>query len=161
MYPLLDTKALKSDLKIANLIVVMMLLSLALYLVICFTLGAELQQPLPEDDRVKIRTAFYIINILIFPITKLIRYIQLRLNQTMPLTGLNYRVVAKKRYLLTVTVSMCLIEAVGVLGFVLFMLGDASNNLWILIGLSAIGLFLYRPKLDEYRDIVESLAAQS
>jgi hypothetical protein len=161
MYPPLDTVALKSDLKVAWLVVGMMSLSLITYLVICYMLGTELQQPLPEDDRVKIRTAFYIITILIFPITNLIRHIQLRMNQTMPLTGLSYRVVAKKRYLLTVIVSMCLIETVGVLGFVLFMLGDASNNLLILIGLSAMGLFLYRPKLDEYRDIVEALATRT
>ena len=160
MYPL-NTESLKSDLNIAWLVVGMMLLSLITYLVICFTLGAELQQPLAEVDRVKIRTAFYIVTIILFPITNLIRHIQLRLNQTMPLTGPGFRAEAKKRYLLTVSVSLCLIEIVGVLGFVLFMLGDGTNNLLILIGLSAMGMFLYRPKIDEYIDIIESLSNQS
>jgi hypothetical protein len=74
---------------------------------------------------------------------------------------LAYRTEAKKRYLLTVIVSMTLMETIGAFGFVLFMLGDGRNNLLIFIGLSALGLFLYRPKLHEYSQIVESLAIKN
>jgi hypothetical protein len=70
----------------------------------------------------------------------------------------NYRVEAKKRYLVTVIVSMALIETVGLFGFILFMLGDSTNNLFILVGLSAFGMFFYRPKIEEYRVIVDALA---
>jgi hypothetical protein len=158
MYPPVDHESLKADLKLPWLIVGMMLVMLVTYLVICFTIGTELQQPLPEITRVKIRTALYIIAILTFPMTNLLRHIQLKLNQTMPLTRLAYRVEAKKRYLLTIIVSMSLVEAVGVFGFVLFMLGDGTNNLMILIGLSALGMYLYRPKVEEYAKIIEELA---
>lgn len=161
MHRPLDYEALKADLKLPNLIVGMMLITLVTYLVICFTVGAELQEPLPEITRVKIRTALYIIAILTFPITNLIRHIFVKLNQTMPLTKLSYRAEAKKRYLLTVIVSMALVESIGVFGFLLFMLGDGSNNLFILTGLSALGMFLYRPKVEEYREIVEQLAAKT
>jgi hypothetical protein len=131
---------------------------LATYLVICFTIGTELQQPLPEITRIKIRTALYVVAIVSFPMTNLLRHIQLKLNQTMPLTQANYRAEAKKRYLVTVIVSMAFMESIGAFGFVLFMLGDGNNNLIIFTGLSALGLFLYRPKLDEYSHIVELLA---
>lgn len=159
MYRPLDLEALKADLKLPNMIAAMMLVTLATYLVICFRFSSELQQPLPEITRVKIRTVLYIITILTFPMTNLIRHIQLKLNQTMPLTQANYRAEAKKRYLLTVIVSMLLVEIIGVFGFVLFMFGDGTNNLIILTGLSALGVFLYRPKLDEYSKIVEELAS--
>ena len=149
---------LEQDLKLHQLIFFMMAAMLVIYLSICLIMGKELQQPLNETTRVQIRTAFYIIAILLFPLTNLIRHIQLRLNQTMPLTLTNYRIEAKKRYLLTVIVSASLIESLGVLGFVLFMLGDNTNNLFILTGLSAMGLFLYRPKLEEYTTIVELLS---
>jgi hypothetical protein len=160
MHNSIDHQALNADLKLPNLIVGMMLVTLVTYLVICFTLGTELQQPLPEITRVKIRTALYIIAILTFPMTNLIRHIQLKLNQTMPLTHTNYRAEAKKRYLLTIIVSMASVESIGVFGFVLFMFGDGINNLIIFTLLSALGMFLYRPKLAEYSQIVKLLAAK-
>ena len=158
MYNPIDHKSLDADLKLPWLIVGIMLMTLIIYLVICFTIGADLQEPLPEITRVKIRTAFYVIAILSFPMTNLLRHIQLKLNETMPLTHENYQQEAKKRYLLTIIVSMSLMESLGAFGFVLYTLGDGKNNLLIFTGLSALGLFLYRPKLAEYSRIVELLA---
>jgi hypothetical protein len=138
------------------IIVSMMLVTLMIYLFICYQFGHELQEPLPEERRVVFRTSFYIIAIIAFPITNLIRHIQLRLNQTMPGNK-----SAKSRYLLTVIVSMLLVESVGMLGFVMFMLGDDFNTLYIFIGLSCLGLYLYRPKEDEYFHIVEALSERA
>ena len=122
------------------------------YLILCLQFGHELQEPLPEERRGFIRSVFYVIAIITFPITNLIRHIQLRLNQTMPGNK-----SAKSRYLLTIIVSMMLVEGVGVLGFVMFMLGDDFNTLTIFLGLAALGLYLYRPKVEEYQQIVEAL----
>jgi hypothetical protein len=143
----------KNDLALHWVVVGMMLVTLMVYLFICYQFGHELQEPLPEERRVVFRTSFYIIAIIAFPITNLIRHVQLRLNQTMPGDK-----SAKSRYLLTIIVSMLLVESVGVLGFVMFMLGDGFNTLYIFTGLSALGLYLYRPKQDEYARIVEALA---
>ena len=133
-----------------------MLVTLLVYVIVCHLYGHELQAPLPEERRVFIRTVFYAIAILAFPATNLIRHIQLRLNQTMPGNK-----SAKSRYLLTVIVSMLLIEGVGVLGFVMFMLGDDFNTLYIFTGLAVLGLYLYRPKQEEYASIVAALSARS
>jgi len=146
-------KIVKHNLYPHWLVVGMMVLSLLAYLFVCFQFGHELQEPLPEEQRIVIRTIFYAIAIVTLPITNLIRHIQLRLNQTMPGNK-----SAKSRYLLTVIVSMALVESVGVLGFVMFMLGDDFNTLYIFLGLSALGLYLYRPKDDEYFQVVEALA---
>lgn len=143
----------KNDLVPHWCVVGVMLVALILYLYICHQFGHELQQTLPESQRVLIRTVFYALAIGAFPITNLIRHIQLRLNKTMPGNK-----PATSRYLLTIIVSMALVEGVGVLGFVMFMLGDDFNTLYIFTGLSALGLYLYRPKQDEYMHIVESLA---
>ena len=134
-------------------VVGMMLMTLLVYLLICHQFGHELQETLPEERRVFIRSVFYGIAIVVFPITNLIRHIQLRLNQTMPGNK-----SAKSRYLLTVIVSMLLVEGVGVLGFVMFMLGDDFNTLYIFTGLAVLGLYLYRPKMAEYDRIFEALA---
>jgi len=143
----------KNDLFLHWIVVGIMLITLIIYLFICYQFGHELQEPLPEAQRVVFRTVFYIIAIVAFPITNLIRHIQLRLNQTMPGNK-----SAKSRYLLTIIVSMALVEGVGVLGFVMYMLGDDFNTLYIFTGLSALGLYLYRPRQDEYARIVEALA---
>ncbi|UOA08242.1 hypothetical protein [Methylobacter sp. S3L5C] len=147
---------LKADLVIPWIILGVMLVMLAALLIVCLTLGEQMQQPLPEAQRVLIRTIFYVVAIITFPLTNLIRYIQLRLNQTMPFSQGTVN-EAKSRYLVTIIVSMSLIESVGVFGLVMFVLGDNVNTLYIFSGLSALGLFLYRPKVEEYARIVEGL----
>lgn len=158
-----EREQLKSDLILPWVIVGMMLVMLAAYVSICHVLGGQLQQPLPEDQRVLIRTVFYALAIMTFPLTNLIRHIQLRLNQTMPRPRATHDAVAtaKSRYLVTVIVSMSMIEVVGIFGLIMFVLGDGFNTLYIFTGLSALGLFLYRPKEDEYAEVVAAIAAQN
>ena len=185
-----EPEQLKSELTMPWVIVGIMLATLAALLIVCITFGNQIQQPLPEAQRVLIRTILYVVAIVTLPLTNLIRYIQLRLNQTMPYSHsasgnddcrdaggtapgkgkvesrLEQRskashgavAEAKKRYLVTIIVSMSLIESVGMFGFVMFILGDNFNTLYIFSGLSALGLFLYRPNVDEYAKIVEALA---
>ncbi|MDP1772620.1 MAG: hypothetical protein Q8L15_10080 [Methylobacter sp.] len=156
-----EREQLKSDLILPWIIVGMMLVMLAAYLIICHTLGEQLQQPLQEGQRVLIRTVFYAVAIVTFPLTNLIRHIQLRLNQTMPCADAACGNIAKSRYLVTVIVSMALVEVVGVFGLVMFVFGDDFNTLYIFTGLSALGLFLYRPKVDEYSEIIDAISAQN
>ena len=155
-----EPEQLKSDLIIPWVIAGIMLATLVTYVIVCITFGGQIQQPLPEAQRVLIRTILYVVAILTFPMTNLIRHIQLRLNQTMPYSHAAHGNEAKKRYLVTIIVSMSLIESVGIFGFVMFILGDNFNTLYIFSGLSALGMFLYRPKVDEYSGIVEALTAQ-
>jgi len=158
-----EREPLKSDLILPWIIVGIMLAMLATYLIVCHTLGEQLQQPLPEDRRILFRTIFYVIAIVTFPLANLIRHIQLRLNQTMPYSPETHGAVAtaKSRYLTTVLVSLALVEVIGVFGLVMFMLGDGFNTLYIFIGLSALGLFLYRPKVDEYSEIIDAISAKN
>lgn len=107
----------------------------------------------PEASRVQLRTLLYWLAILTLPLTNLIRHIQLRLNQTMPTST-----SAKRRYCLTVLISMLLCETIGVFGLWLFCVGDGWNSFIIFTCVSALGLFLYRPKLTEYHTIVAALA---
>ena len=153
-----EPEQLKSDLILPWVIQGIMLAMLMAYVIVCIIFGDLIQQLLPEAERVLIRTILYVLAIVTFPMTNLLRYIQLRLNQTMPYSKAAPISVAKKRYLVTVIVSLSLIESVGIFGFVMFILGDGFNTLYIFTGLSALGLFLYRPKPDEYKRIIEALA---
>jgi preprotein translocase subunit Sss1 len=133
----------------------MMMIILITYNIICHTIGVEIQIGLDEEQRVLIRTIFYIAAIILFPVVNLIRYILLRLNQTMP--GDN---PAKNRYLITVIVTLLSIEVVGVFGFVMFVLGDDYNTLYIFSALAILGIFLHRPRQEEYKQIIEALKEQ-
>jgi hypothetical protein len=152
-----EHEQLKSDLILPWVILGIMLAMLVATIIVCQTIGDQLQQPLPDAQRVLIRTIFYAVAIVTFPVTNLIRYIQLRLNQTMPHSRTEHKNEAKNRYLVTVIVSLSLVESIGVFGFVMFILGDNFNTLYIFTGLSALGLYLYRPKADEYAQIIEAL----
>ena len=146
----------KNDLTLHWLIVGLMVTVLIIYLVFCHLMESELRLNYPAEQRETIRTIFYIIGIIGFPLSNLIRHIQLRLNQTMP-----GKKSAKNRYLLTIAVSMIIAESIGVLGVVMYMLGDDFNTLYIFSGLSFLAMFLYRPKLEEYQSIVDALRNQN
>jgi hypothetical protein len=156
----IDHQHLQADLRLPWLVLVLEAVVLAVLVVISQTFASDLQQPLPESTREWIRTALYAVAIVTFPITNLLRHVQMRLNQTMPLEGKSFQQTAKRRYLTTIIVSMSLIQSPGIYGFVMFILGDSINTLTIFILMSALGFYLYRPKLDEYERIVDVLATQ-
>lgn len=116
------------------------------------------QNPLTDDERIFWRTVFYILTILLLPITNLLRHIFFRLNQTMPLLEFaNIERVVKTRYTLTVSVSMLSMLLIGSFGAVMFYLGDGFNTLHILTIVAGLGIFLYRPKRNEYQQILDTL----
>lgn len=120
--------------------------------------GASFQQPLAESNRIFWRTIFYILAILILPLTNLLRHIFLRLNQTMPLLlDANLEKTAQIRYALTVMVSQSMMILIGGFGGMIFYFGDALNSFRILTGLAILGAFLYRPKNAEYQQIIDAL----
>lgn len=116
---------------------------------------SEIQIVLVEEQRVFFRTLFYVISIILFPLVNLLRHILLKLNQTMP--GNN---PAKYRYLMTIIITLSLIGIVGIFGLIMFVLGDGYNTLYIFSILVMIGIFLHRPKLEEYKLIIEALKTQ-
>lgn len=116
------------------------------------------QNPLTDDERIFWRTVFYILTILLLPLTNLLRHIFFRLNQTMPLLEFaNLERVVKTRYTLTVSVSMLSMSIIGSFGSVMFYLGDGFNTLHILTIVAGLGIFLYRPKINEYQQILNTL----
>lgn len=148
-----EYKQLKSDLTLHWFIVSIMLCMLVAYNIICHIFGAEIQINIAEEQRILIRTVFYVIAIILFPLVNLLRHILLRLNQTMPGTN-----SAKNRYLMTIIVTMSLIEIVGLFGLVMFVLGDELNTLYIFSALGALGVFIHRPRLEEYNQIIVALS---
>lgn len=142
----------KNDLNPHWMVVIAFTLILSGYVFTCHYFGAEIRINIAESQRVLIRTVLYALAIVIFPVTGLLRYVLLRLNQTMPGDK-----PAKNRYLVTIIVTQAMIETVAVFGLVMFVLGDDYNTLYIFSSMAALGIFLHRPKMEEYLGIVEAL----
>lgn len=150
-----NNSASKPDFTLAWLVIGVMVAVQIIYIVVCHSFGTQIQQATDMEQRVFIRTVFYVLAIAIFPLTTLTRYILVRLNQTMP-----GQKTASQRYLITVIVSQAMMETVGILGFVMFILGDDFNSLYIFSGMAMLGFFLQRPKSEEYQSIVAALENQ-
>ena len=146
----------QSQLRPHWLVVGFLLVLLIAYNLVCHVWGAELRINLDEAQRELFRSVFYGVAIILFPLTNLLRFILIRLNQTMPGDK-----PAKQRYFVTTTVALLLIETVAVFGFVMFILGDDFNTLYIFSVLGALGLFLHRPKIEELAAIDYALSAKN
>lgn len=150
-----NQQALKKDLLIHWLVFGALLTSLGVYLVIGYNFAAMLRGPVMSEEPVVIKSIFYALAIITFPMINLLRHVTLRLNQTMPTAT-----PAKLRYLVSVIISLALAETIGIYGLVLALLGDSINSLWIFTLLALLAMILYRPKFNEYLSIVTALANQ-
>jgi hypothetical protein len=147
-----NSSASKPNFTLVWIIIVLFISLQSSYIFMCHWLPHVLQQPIPAEQRLVIRTLFYVMAIIGFPLTRLIRYIQIRLNQTMPGNQ-----SAGQRYLITVIMSQAFMASIGLLGFVMFILGDDFNTLYLFSGLAILGFFIYRPRREEYESIVAAL----
>lgn len=141
--------SLKTNFTPIWIIIGMMCFIQSSYILLAHFLQQSLQQTaMTAESREILRSIFYLIAIVTFPLTNLIRHIQLRLNQTVASnTPLN------KRYLMTVMVSQIIMLSIGSLGFIIFILGDDFNSLYIFSFLAFLGFFLHQPKKDEYQNL--------
>ncbi|OHX34836.1 hypothetical protein BJL95_12205 [Methylomonas sp. LWB] len=139
-----------------KLICVAMLALVLAYNAFCHFWPNEFQLGWPADRRELIRSVLYGIAIVLFPFTNLLRHVLLRLNQTMPGPK-----PAAARYLVTIAVTQGLIEWVGLFGFGMFLIGDGYNTLYIFSLMAALGVYLHRPKAEEYRRIVAELTRKT
>lgn len=123
------------------LVCLVMVIFLIAYNVVCHYWAEDIKIDMEEQLRVFIRTVLYVTAIVLFPLTNLMRHILLRLNQTMPGDK-----SAQSRYLLTIIVTQCMVETIGVFGPVMFVLGDDFNTLYIFTLLAGLGVILHRPR---------------
>jgi hypothetical protein len=155
MFSRLKKANTQPDFTTAWLIIAIMVVMQSVYIIICHQFGTQIQQALNIEQRIFIRTLLYVVAIATFPLTTLLRYILVRLNQTMP-----GEKTASQRYFITVLISQAMMESIGIFGFVMYILGDDFNTLYIFSGLAVLGFFLQRPKPQEYQSIIEMLEHQ-
>jgi hypothetical protein len=125
------------------------------YNIACHFWGNEIRSSIEESQRIVIRSVLYAFTIILFPVVKLIRHILLTLNQTMPGPS-----PAKNRYFWTVAISLGLSQSTSLFGFLMFVLGDDYNTLYIFSLLGMLGLYLNMPKFTEYLAVTNALSSR-
>ncbi len=133
-------------------IVIAFLITIATYIATCHLFQHQFQTTLSISEREFIRTLFYVVAIILLPLTNLLRFILLRLNQTM-----FNNTPATQRYLLTVTVSQILVHIPALFGLIIFSLGDDFNSLYIFSLISLLGVYIQRPRQNELAKIIEAI----
>lgn len=133
---------------------------LMLLLIVGYNLAAQLfltqiRVEIDVSQRDLLRSIFYVLVIIAFPLITLTRHILLRLNQTMPGPK-----TAAQRYLLTILITQCMMAGVVEFGAIMTVLGDELNTLYIYSVLGVLGIFLHRPRLAELESISRALAAR-
>lgn len=123
--------------------------------IICHLWGEQIQINWEASDRMQLKSILYTVTVFLFPLVNLIRYILIRLNQTMPGDK-----SAKQRYFETILCCIALIEIVGLFGLLMYVLGEDYSTLYIFSILAILGLYLHMPKLNEYQTISNALDQQ-
>lgn len=129
------------------------LLTLAIYLGICETLGlqsgSDTNSGLPI---IWIRTAFYAVAIILFPVITSLKQLIFKSasRQSKPPNEIaNHRKSSKSLYLAGLVLALALATSIGTFGFLLFLMGDNYRTLYMFIGISVICMLIHRPKRKE------------
>jgi len=130
-----------------------LLASLFIYILIAHTMGDQIRQaPRAEFPIALMRNILFGVAAAELLLAYYLRKRMLRVQpegQTpaSPLTSGQPTALAK--YTAAVIVSLALCEGIGIYGLILFLLGDDYHTLYLLIGVSAIAMFYFRPKKEE------------
>jgi len=122
----------------------------------CHIWPEQIRLHIDAEQRLLLKSIFYAVTIILFPLVKLLRHILLRLNQTMP-----GKKTARRRYFQTVTTCLLTVSWIGGFGVLMFILGDDYNTLSIFSLLAGLGIFLHKPDIGEYRSIYAALILQN
>lgn len=124
-----------------------MLMSLAIYLFVGLQITANVQ-PMEEAAFSVLKTVLYIVALTILMVTRLLRKRLLSGNGQNRLPAQAARPPALQIYSIATVLALALSEAIGIFGFVLYILGKNPLDLYLLL-VSAAAMFMYRPNRDD------------
>ncbi len=141
-----------------------MVVSLLIYVFICYLVGDGIRESIDADLNLDVlRNILYGIGIFILFLAHFVRRFILT-----PRTGgpgsmssnpppLKEQSFVMGKYTIAMLLSLAFSESIGILGLVLFFLGDSFQTLYIFIGISALGMFHYRPRLEEIQKLAAAM----
>ena len=131
------------------------LVSLAIYLFVGLLVGKNLQTIIDEDSYTVFKYVLYSLTCFTLIATWYLRkFLLARKIQSLQANQVSeYQILQK--YFVASIVSWALSESIGIYGLILFFVGKNITDLYILILISAIAMFLYRPKKEDIISMAE------
>ena len=133
-----------------------MVISLWVYIAICFLVGDKVRQTILEGyTLVLIRNILFGISVIELIIAHFIRKLIMRKPETDPGSISQHEPVTQDsgnmhaKYLRGMVVSLALCESIGIYGLVLFFLGSSFQTMYIFMIISAAGMLFHRPKRED------------
>lgn len=149
----MNTETLQKQFKVLQIIWVAMLMSLGVYLAICHLAGDSIRQgvsgSMPLD---MIRNVLFGVSVAELMVVQYIRKLMLQFSR-----GTAQQAVAQ-RYSTASIISYAISESIGIYGLVLYFLGDDVQYLYVLMGISALAIFYYRPRYEVLEELVRGAA---
>jgi hypothetical protein len=141
--------------------------SLVVYVVICYQFGEEIRQDMgPHFPVPLLRNIFYGIAILTLFVTHFLKRLMLSgtshtfsSNAVQPVPDSDQAPFLAK-YTTALIVSFALSESIGIYGLVLFLLGDGFRTLYTFIGISALAIYVHRPKSEALEALALALQTE-
>ena len=132
-----------------NSLWVLLMVSLVVYLVVCHVVDNQFLQSTPSDTL--IRDLIFLMALGAVILAMVVRRLLLKVKPGRPLTLLAPMVCAKavERYRTALFISLAFAEAVAMYGLILFFIGYGLANLYLFTALSALSLYLLRPRYGE------------
>ncbi|MBW1974439.1 MAG: hypothetical protein JRI45_02560 [Deltaproteobacteria bacterium] len=140
-----------------KIIWIAMLGSIGIYVFVAINFGGEIKAPLDPSLLKTIRLVLYALSILTVVITKLIRSkIIASISVGSERTGVPREMIGQvlQKYRVANIVSFALCETIAIYGLLLFLMGGSATDLYILIALSALSMFLLRPRREELEELI-------
>jgi hypothetical protein len=146
----MNTETLQKQFNIIRIIWLAMLVSLAIYLVICQLAGDAVRQGVGNDIPLDLMRSILIA----ISVAELLLIDFFRKRTLKPRRGAAPEAVVQK-YSVTSLISYAIAESIGIFGMVLYFLGDRVHYLYMLIAISALTMVYYRPKFEELEALVK------
>jgi hypothetical protein len=149
----------------AWIIWIAMLGSLVVYVLLCHVLGEQIRKGMESGFPLNLfRNALYVVVVIELGLIHFLRKFMLTLRPTESApqstqeteSALQSPFAAK--YLSAVIISLGLADSIAIYGVVLFFLGGDLQTFYTFIGISAVAMYAYRPRMDEIEQLATAMA---
>ena len=132
--------------------------SLAIFAVLGPLVGEKLTAGLPVQTFTTLRAVLYVVSLCTIVGSRVLRRKMLMASASPSNPPATSTAQIVRRYTAAVVVSLGLVEAVAIYGFILYILGKNQVDLYALILLAAAAMLLHAPKRSELLDLVYNQA---
>ncbi len=146
-----EREELKKGMRTLWIIWAAMLGSLAIYVIVCHVMTDKIKIDMgPDFPFTVFKNILYLIAALELVILHFMRkfMLKVRSSKQIEISASDYKSILSK-YTTALMVSLAIADSIGIYGVILFFIGRDFHGLYLFITISAMAMFIYRPKIEE------------